>query len=159
MVADEEKDPQFNDPPTPTAAEELLTVGEDLLEELINEELSPYLRRTQMEKYIRGASIQIDLSQQVEKDYKATETAQAARTARKTPTERRIQGGRILSVQEARLRIKQRLLGDQKQEIARFNRLLQRERRPLFVQFDKAAAVARERIRRLKLLEQYQQEV
>jgi hypothetical protein len=95
----------------------------------------------------------------MEKDYRATEAAQAARTARKIATERRIQGGGILSVQEARLRIKQRQLGDQKQEMARSNRLLQRERRPLFVQFDKAAAVARERIRRLGLLKEYQQEV
>jgi hypothetical protein len=158
MIASEEEDSQFNNPSTPITAEELWSVNEHLLNEIEIRDLSPRLR-TQMEKYIRGASIRIDLDQQMEKDYRATEAAQAARTARKTTTERRVQGGGIISVQEARLRIKQRQLGDQKQEIARFNRLLQRERRPLFIQFDKAAAVARERIRRLRLLKEYQQEV
>jgi hypothetical protein len=60
----------------------------------------------------------------MEKDYRATEAAQTAQTARKTTTKRRVQGGGILSVREARVRIKQRQLGDQKQEIARFNQHL-----------------------------------
>jgi hypothetical protein len=97
MMASKEEDPQFDNPPTPITAEELWSIGEHLLNKFEIGDLSLRLR-TQIEKYIRGASIQIDLGQQIEKDYRATEAAQAARTARKTATERRIQGGGILSV-------------------------------------------------------------
>jgi hypothetical protein len=62
MMASEEEDLQFNNPLTPITAEELWNVGEDLLNEFKMGDLSPRLR-TQMEKYIRGTSIRIDLGQ------------------------------------------------------------------------------------------------
>jgi hypothetical protein len=64
-----------------------------------------------------------------------------------------------LTVRDARRRVEQRKLGDQKAETGRFQRLLKKERKALFTQFDKAAAKARERIRLKKLLEVYDQEV
>jgi DDE superfamily endonuclease/Tc5 transposase DNA-binding domain len=158
MIAeDEEGNTALDDPPTPINVTQLWSAGEDLLNSLAVSDISPLLR-TQIEKYIRGASIRIDFGEQIEKDLQTIEAAQTARTARNTTSLRTVQGGGILSIEEARRRIKQRLLGDQKAEIARFNRLLKREKRALLVEFDKAAAVARERIRRKGLLEHYLQE-
>lgn len=101
MTKEEEEDSQFNNSSTPITAEELWAVDEHLLNEFERGDISPRLH-TQMEKYIRGVSIQVDLGQQVAKDYRATEAAQAARKARKITTERKVLGGGILSVQEAR---------------------------------------------------------
>jgi hypothetical protein len=67
--------------------------------------------------------------------------------------------GDMLTVKDARRRVEQRKLGDQKAETARFQRLLKKEKKALLEQFDKAAAKARERIRLEELLEAYDQEV
>jgi hypothetical protein len=86
------------------------------------------------------------LKDQLEKDLRATEAEQTARKARNTISQRQIQGGGMVTVEEARRRIEQRKLGDQKVVTARFKKLLKRDGKALFTQFDKAAATARERI-------------
>jgi hypothetical protein len=65
----------------------------------------------------------------------------------------------MLTVGDARRGVEQRKLSNQKAETARFQRLLKKETKALFTQFDKAAAKARERIRSEKLLEAYDQDV
>jgi hypothetical protein len=85
--------------------------------------------------------------------------AQAAQKAWNSLPQQKLQGGGILTVEDARQRIQQRQLGDQKAEAARFQKLLKRDRKALFVQFKRAAAIARERIRMIGLLEAYGQDV
>jgi DDE superfamily endonuclease/Tc5 transposase DNA-binding domain len=141
----------FEDPTTPTDPQELYCFGQEILDELPNaSELSPQLS-TRIQKYIKGASVRIDFGAQAEKDLQHTQAAEAARAARKKKPNRQLLQGGIISVKEARQRIKQRQFGDTKAETARVAKLLKREKRAFFVQFDKAAAVARERIRRKQL--------
>ena len=118
--------------------------------------ISPRLCR-RIQQYIHGASVRLDLGDQLEKDLRAIEIAQAARKARNSQPQRKVLGGGILTVADARRRIQQRLLGDQKAETARVQKLLKRDRRALLVQFERAAAMARERIRRMGLKDAYGQ--
>ena len=68
-------------------------------------------------------------------------------------------GGGIVSVDQCRQRIEKRAEFDEKAEIKRHKKLLKRDKKALFTQFDKAAAIARQRIRLEKLLKEYDQEI
>jgi hypothetical protein len=158
----EEEEENFERPTTPTTVTELWNASEDLFRDLLRAEeeetISPKLCY-RMQQYLHGASIRLDLGDQIEKDLRAIETAQAARKARNSQPQRKVLGGGIVTVGDARRRIQQRQLGDQKTETARFEKLLKRDRRALSRQFNRVAAVARERIRRMGLKEVYGQEV
>jgi len=159
---EEEEEEDLERPKTPTTVSELWVASEGLFRDLSradDEELiSPRLCH-RIEKYLHGSIIRLDFGAQVEKDLRAITKAQAARKARNSLPQRKILGGGILTVGDARRRIQQRQLGDQKAEAARFQKLLKRDRKALFVQFKRAAAIARERIRRMGLLEAYGQDV
>jgi hypothetical protein len=161
-IEEEEEDTNSERPRTPNTVIELWKASESLFQDLSRAEdeelISPRLC-SQIEQYLHRASIRLDLGEQLEKDLRAIETAQAARKARNSQPQRKILGGGILIVRDARRRIQQRQLGDQKAETARFQKLLKRDRKALFVQFKRAAAVARERIRRIGLLTAYGQDV
>jgi hypothetical protein len=161
-IEEEEEDTNSERPRTPNTVTELWKASESLFRDLSRAEdkelISPRLC-SRIEQYLHRASIQLDLGEQLEKDLRAIETAQAARKARNSQPQRKILGGGILTVGDARRRIQQRQLGDQKAETARFQKLLKRDRKALFVQFKRAAAVARERIRRIGLLTAYGQDV
>ena len=161
-IEEEEEDTDSKRPRTPNTVTELWNAREGLFQDLSRAEdeelISPRLCY-RIEQYLHGASIRLDLGEQLEKDLHATEAAQAARKARNSQPQRKVLGGGIFTVGDARRRIQQRQTGDQKAETARFQKLLKRDRKALFTQFDKTAAKARQRIRLEKLLEAYDQEV
>jgi hypothetical protein len=159
---EEEEEVDSKRPITPTNTTEMWSASELLWRDLGRAEdedsICPGLCR-RIEQFLRGASIQLDMKDQLEKDLRATEAAQTARKARNTMSQRQIQGGGMVTVEGSRRRIEQRKIGDQKVETARFKKLLKRDRKALFTQFDNAAVKAREMIRLEKLLEAYDQEV
>lgn len=59
-------------------------------------------------KYIKAATIWIDFDAQVEEDLQHTQAAEAARASRMITTQRRVLGGGVISVEEARRRIRDR---------------------------------------------------
>jgi hypothetical protein len=59
-------------------------------------------------EYIKGASSRIAFSAQIEEDLHHTLATEAARASRKKTAQRRVMGGGIISVAEARTRIKDR---------------------------------------------------
>jgi hypothetical protein len=100
--------------------------GEDILQELPGaEELSPQLA-TRIEKYIKGTNIQLDLHTQLQHDLQYTQAAEAARTARAKPTQRRVTGGGLMTVEEARTRIVDR---EEKEANAGAKRAQKRQKR------------------------------
>lgn len=150
LVEDEAFEDEDEEPMTPIAVQELHEASSSIQQDLMKAGLSPSVR-IRIEKYIKGATIRLDFGDQIEQDLLKIEAAEKARKARKGTTQRQVTGGGILSVKDARRRVKQRQFGDEKKEIARFKNQLKRDRKLFVAQFEKAAAKARARIRRLGL--------
>jgi DDE superfamily endonuclease len=100
-MAEEESD-YIEEPSTPTL-QTIKQFGQDILEEL-PEELSPQLAE-RISKYVKGNNIIVDLHKQVMDDYSYTEAAQSARAIRGKRTQRRVAGGGLITVEEARHRV------------------------------------------------------
>ena len=148
-----------DEPITPQTVSELHKAGRSFLQQLEEAaQLSPSVKQN-FNRYLKGVTTRLDFGAQIEEDYTQSEAAQKARKKRQTPSQRQISGGGILSVEEARRRIKQRLIGDEKAEIARMKKLGKRLRKPFFAQFQLAATLARLRVRRLRLLAEYHQDI
>jgi DDE superfamily endonuclease len=108
MLEEMEPEDEEDGPVTPTGVKELHQFGTEILEELPDAlKLSPTLA-LRIRKYIKGATIRIEFGAQTEEDLQHTQAAEAARAARNKTTQRRVLGGGIISVKEARTRIKDR---------------------------------------------------
>jgi hypothetical protein len=108
QIEEEEEEEDSNRPKTPTTVSELWVASEGLFRDLTRGEdeelISPRLCY-RIEKYLHGSIIRLDLGAQVEKDLRAITKAQAARKARNSLPQRKILGGGILTVGDARRRI------------------------------------------------------
>ncbi len=98
----------LEEPTTSIDVKKIHQFGQKILTDLSNvSELSPQLA-TRISKYIKDATIRIDFGAQAEEDLQHTQAAEAARASRKKTSQRRVLGGGIISVQEARTRITER---------------------------------------------------
>jgi hypothetical protein len=70
-------------------------------------------------KLVKGINILVDLHRQVVQDYQDTQAAQAAREAREKHTKRRVVGGGLITVEEARHRVTERAEKDANSEARR----------------------------------------
>jgi hypothetical protein len=141
MIEEIEPSDLDKDSLTPTEVKKLHQFGQEVIEDLsIDCGLSPQLR-TRILKYIKGASSRIDFSAQIEEDLHYTQAAEAARASKKKTTQRRVTGGGIISVTEARMRIKDRA----NEEAATEGRRAEKRQKRSKQDTNDSAAVASER--------------
>jgi hypothetical protein len=102
-----------------------VTHGIEMQDKIEASELSPTFK-SQLNKFIRGSVPRVYSGAQAEKDLQETQLAEAARVARKKGSQGVILQGGVISVKEARVRIKQRANYDTKGLEARMKRVLVR---------------------------------
>jgi hypothetical protein len=139
--------------PTSQKINQLVTLSNSIRGQLGSSLPSP-LRRD-IDKFLRGSLIQVQVGAEAEEALLQTKVAEAARAARAKKTRRTVVTGGVITVDEARRRIVQRTKEEEEARKAREQRQLDRERRVHSKQIDHVVAKARVHIRRLKLQEEY----
>jgi hypothetical protein len=154
VTSEEEIGEELDPDETPIAIRTVIRYAEALEDDIYNAPISPTLQ-TRISKYIKGSLARVHSGAQAELDLEMTQLAEAARAVRRKSSQRTILQGGVLSVKEARVRIKQRANVDNSVLQARLNRVLIRDQRAYQKVLDIAVAIARERIRRLDLRKEF----
>jgi DDE superfamily endonuclease len=116
------------EPSTPTL-HNIRGFGRDLLEALEEEECLPPRLFQQVSKLVRASTTLVDLHTQLQEDLQQTEAAQAARSARTKTTQRRVTGGGVITIEEARHRVDDRAEKEAELEAKRVKRRAKKEQK------------------------------
>jgi predicted Zn-dependent protease len=130
---DSDHPPPVNLKQTPTACRTITLYAIEMQDKIEASELSLTFK-SQLNKLIRGSVPRVYSGAQAEKGLQETQLAEAPRAARKKGSQRVILQGGVISVKEARVRIKQRANYDTKALEARTKRVLVRDRKAYLVQ-------------------------
>jgi hypothetical protein len=97
-----------SEPPTPTHVQNIYYIRSSILKDLPSAYISPNLA-IRIRKYVKGATVKLDLGAQIEKDLHHIQAAEKARKTRKQGSQRLFKGGgysllkRLVSVSNSEL--------------------------------------------------------